>query len=232
MNNIQRVLLMAGIIMFFSLGLGLCHTQAQTELLLITNPNIREIRLDDQERPPVIAIIAQTKEKNPQYAWNLYGPGKLEGDLTRPGVFYTPPDSIDGTSTQVVITVAVINAEKQVSFGNVGLTFFAPTVTATPTPTPVKETSRIQIRQLRETKGTIIYPTYFVKPGSEVIIEVDQGSFSEPSLEVTYNAVFGTIEQRRQEVIYIAPNKSGSSDIITLRLVNQETGKILAQEDH
>jgi len=111
---------------------------ARPTVKLVMDPDIRRFAVGTVSE---ISLSAQTDQQNVRFFWNQKGPGQLAGDPTAPGVFYMPPETIEGTSTIVTITVAVSDDAGEVTSEIVTFTIIAPTptpeLTATPTLTPM-----------------------------------------------------------------------------------------------
>jgi len=101
-----------------------------------------------------------------------------------------------------------------------------PTATPTPKPPEVKMTSVI----LKDSSGAIIpvvNETYSIRPQETVTVTVEvEGASSARSVKVTYYAVLGKIGA---DGVYTAPNKPGSIDLLTIKVVESNTGSVLAQ---
>ncbi len=104
------------------------HINAQPVVELTLDPDIRTIPL--QETPPKeIALIARTNKQNLTFTWELDGVGKLDGDLSNPGIFYLVPDRIDGLSAKAIIRVTVRDKQDRQAGSDVTLTLVASTPT-------------------------------------------------------------------------------------------------------
>lgn len=105
----------------------------------------------------------------------------------------------------------------------------SPTPTATPeptaTPTPDIPTRIQQI--LLKTKDE----TYYVAPGETVMLAVEISKPAQSKVKLESMAIRGiiTIEDDLQ-ILYTAPEKPGTKDIITIKVVDQETGDVLVQK--
>jgi hypothetical protein len=101
-----------------------------------------------------------------------------------------------------------------------------PTAMPTPKPPEVKITTVI----LKDSNGAIIpvvNETYSVRPQETVTVTVEvEGASAARSVKVTYYAVLGTIGA---DGVYTAPNKPGSIDLLTIKVVERNTGSVLAQ---
>ncbi|MCP4369847.1 MAG: hypothetical protein GY797_17285, partial [Deltaproteobacteria bacterium] len=87
-----------------------------------------------------ITLTAKASGSNLKFEWKLLGPGKIEGFITGPAVFYIPPEKIDSKAVDVIITLKVTDAKGQEVTENLILTIASngadvPTITPTPVPT-------------------------------------------------------------------------------------------------
>lgn len=90
------------VLMCFVALIGQVDIYAAPTVKIVVSPNQTDIEAGSD----AIALTAQTSGSNLQYTWMLKGLGELSGtDL--PGVFYTPPKTISGSSKTALITVVV-----------------------------------------------------------------------------------------------------------------------------
>ena len=83
---------------------------------------------------------------------------------------------------------------------------------------------------LKDASGTpvsLVKGAYPLKPGQKVTIMVDTGNLPGDDLKITYLAYRGQIGL---DATYIAPNAPRSRDIVTIRVVENNTGEIIYQE--
>ncbi len=202
--------------------------QPTVNLKFVMSPDTRTIRLGEI---PEIILTTRAEGHDLKFHWEHEGPGKFKGERDKPTIIYIPPDSIDGENAEITITVTVTDEKGQEAQDSITFMLLTPKATAIPilpTPTPLP----IHIRKvfLKEKDGIFIPPTYLVKPGGFVIITVDMKNPSNRKVRVEHEAVFGTVEWHQQELIYIAPKEPGSGDIVTVKVVDQETNEIIDKE--
>jgi hypothetical protein len=105
-----------------------------------------------------------------------------------------------------------------------------PTLTPTATSTPKPPEVKIQNVMLKDQNSAIIplvNDTYSVKPQETVTLTTEvEGASSARSVKVTYYTVLGKIGA---DGVYTAPNKPGSIDLLTIKVVERNTGSVLAQ---
>lgn len=83
---------------------------------------------------------------------------------------------------------------------------------------------------LKDTSGTpvsLVKGAYSLDPGQKVTITVDIRNLPGDDLKITYLATRGQIGA---DATYIAPNAPGSRDIVTIRVVENNTKQIIYQE--
>jgi hypothetical protein len=205
---------------------------AQPTVTLTVDPEIQVISLG--LGPTEIQLTARVdQEFNVEYGWRFNGPGELVGDTTGPGVFYIPPEKIDGKAAQVDITVEVIDDKGNKTARNVTFTLVPPepppTPTPIPTPTPVSPI-RIGDMVLKDQQNTIMNPTYEIKPGEPITIEVKILGPSDRNLTIDCTAIRGKVEVEQGEITYTAPDKPGGKDMVTVKAVDSDTGKVIVQK--
>ena len=188
--------------------LSLSNVYAQPIVELVADPDIQTLRIGG--RIEEIFLTARIEEQHVKLRWMLEGPGKIEGDITSPGILYIVPDSIDSESTKVIITVVVIDIrgnelKKSVSFTLVSPTApIIPEITPTPEPAPLTVPTDIH-PLLKEKDGTIIKPTYFVEPGGSISVDIGFAIPLEPHIQIECTAIFGKVQQcNKQEILYRA----------------------------
>ena len=105
-----------------------------------------------------------------------------------------------------------------------------PTVPSRPvlTTAPATEVSIEKVALQDERKAFIpaIDGMHVVKPGERATLDVQLNVPAQDTIKFEYSAAFGTIEA---DSAYIAPVKPGGKDLLTVKVVNKETGKLLAQ---
>ncbi len=230
MDKKHQMLLVLIILAFLNILLTPDNMLAQPTVNFLISPNIRTIRIGEIQE---VILTARAEGQGLQFEWNIDGPGSFEGDLKTPAIFYIPPGKIEGESAKATITIIVTDDKGRKATNSVTFTLLAPTATliqALPTPTPTPVPIRIRQVLLKEVEGTIINPTYLVKPGGIVTIVVDITLPSNRNVGVEFAAVFGKVKSRQQGVIYTAPKKPGGGDIVTIRAVDNDTDKIIVQE--
>jgi hypothetical protein len=105
-----------------------------------------------------------------------------------------------------------------------------PTIIPTAAPTSKPPEVKITTMILKDSNGAIIplvNETYSIRPQETVTVTVEvEGVSSARSVKVTYYAVLGKIGT---DGVYTAPNKPGSIDLLTIKVVERNTGSVLAQ---
>jgi hypothetical protein len=105
-----------------------------------------------------------------------------------------------------------------------------PKPTAIPSATPKPPDVKITTVLLKDSNGAIIpvvNETYSVRPQETVTVTVEvEGTSAARSVKVTYYTVLGIIGA---DGVYTAPNKPGSIDLLTIKVVESNTGSVLAQ---
>lgn len=85
----------------------------------------------------IVLTVKASGGKNLKFQWELQGQGKFEEPTTKSAVFYIPPETINGTSAQAIITVTVTADGGQEATDNVSFTIMNTTALPKPTSTPV-----------------------------------------------------------------------------------------------
>ncbi len=114
-----------------------------------------------------------------------------------------------------------------------------PTPLPTATPSPTAAPSPILIPSIgkvifRDQEGFIILAganeTYRVKPGKKISLHTEIADSSSEAVEVEYSAIRGDVQRTGSaNATYIAPDIPESKDLITLKIVDVRTKKILDQ---
>ncbi len=214
MYNIRRIYFALFFSIFLPISLMSSGVYARPTVKLLIYPDIQgKVIIEDVPR---IWITAKSSEKNVTFKWTHKGSRELIELLEYVRV-YKVPDKIDGESEEVTITVTVHNNKGEETINEV-------TFTLLPGP--------IHIRQvlLREENGTIIKPTYFVKSGGIVTIDIDINIPPNRNVRVECDAILGEVAYHQQKIIYVTPEKPGGADIVTIRAVDNDTGNITTQE--
>jgi hypothetical protein len=220
------------------IGLVLLSSNASTQPVVEVHvePDIRTLYVGSGIQD--ILLEARVSDPNVHFTWKLEGPGELLGETDSPGNIYSLPERIEGDSAQVIITLTVTDQQGYEITRNVTFEILpepptptptpSPTPTPTPTPTPDIPTRIQQI--LLKTKDE----TYYVAPGETVMLAVEISKPAQPAqskVKLESKAIRGiiTIEDQKQ-IFYTAPEKPGTKDIITIKVVDQETGDVLVQK--
>jgi len=134
------------------------ESEAILSVKLVVNPDRTIVPVESEP----IALTAKASGSNLQFNWELLGPGKLEGFMTGPAVFYIPPEKIDGKSAAVIIRLKVTDNEGQELTESVTLEIVSdgtdvpeipPDFSPTPGPQPVtKEEDRLGQLKLKVCK--------------------------------------------------------------------------------
>lgn len=205
-------------------------TSPNVTLKFVMSPETQTIRIGEI---PEVILTTRAEGHNLQFQWNLKGPGKFKGDdRTKPVIVYIPPDTINGKQAEVTITVTVTDEKEKEAQKSITFTLLTPKAEILPLSTSAPVPIYIRDVSLREEDSLFsIPPTYLVKPGGHVLIKVDMANSSSRKVGIESNATLGTIVKRHQEeFIYVAPKESDSSDIVTVKIVDQETNEILHKE--
>jgi hypothetical protein len=203
---------------------------------IILSPETRTIRIGEV---PEIILTSRAVGHNLKFQWTIDGLGRpKDGETTQPVMVYIPPEKLpektsNGDTAEVTITVKVIDENQEEATDSITLTLLAPKAEIrqmAPTPTPFP--TNIRKVFLKEREGTFIAPTYEVPRNGFIIITPDIVNPSNRDIKIEAVAVFGKVEDWEQgKLIYSAPSeKDGSDDIVTLKLVDQETNEIVAEE--
>lgn len=217
------------------IGTGI-PVNAQSGVEILIEPDIRTISL---ENPIEITLMARTARQDDKLLWQLEGPGEIQGKKTDSGIIYVTPSTITGASAEAVVTLTVRAEGEEETQTSVTFTLKAPEPTPTPepspTPTPTPEPiatptpevpTRIQ-QILLKTKDE----TYYVAPGETVTLAVEISKPAQSQVKLECTAIRGIITiEDQQQIFYTAPEKPGTKDIITIKVVDQETGDILVQK--
>jgi hypothetical protein len=127
-------------------------------------------------------------------------------------------------SLSTLVMFTVVNGKKVTASDSVGFTHDRETTIPTPVPISI---CKVSLRKKRD--GTPINPTYFVASGEVVTIAADTRP-SNRNIGVECTAIFGKVKYSQHgEIIYTAPKKPGSFDIVTVRAVDKGTGKIVQE---
>lgn len=118
--------------MLFVLFAGLClgillmlsDASAQSSEKLEIDPDIRAIHIGSA--PQDILIGSRKKGERFQYKWDIKGPGKFEGDVTNPAIYYIPPSKIGKKLVQTLITVTVTDNKGKETTDSVIFTLLDP----------------------------------------------------------------------------------------------------------
>ncbi|MBD3308035.1 hypothetical protein GF348_16755 [candidate division KSB3 bacterium] len=106
-----------------------------------------------------------------------------------------------------------------------------PTAPPTPAPTAVPSIARVI---LRDQEGFIIHEdgnrTYWVKPGERITIQIDIAGPSADRVKIEYRAIRGDVQLAdNNSAVYTASDKPESKDVVTLKILDTMTNKILDQ---
>ncbi len=216
------------------LTLNVVEAQPTVDMNFVIPPNVRTILIGEV---PEIIMTARANGQDLEFSWDIDGPGEFKGDTGTSTTFYIPPDKIDGESTEATISVTVTDGSGKKATDKVTFTLLAPPTRTTPTPnplpTPVLTPAPIRIRQVllkERDSGDIIISTYLVEPGEVVTIAIAITTPPDRHIKVEGETIFGKVEFSQQEIIYTAPKKPGSGDIVTIKAVDNDSGEIIVQE--
>lgn len=221
MFNQYRIVSILFSLIFLSILLMLTPVHGQPIVQLIMEPPDKLIYIGLE--PQQIWIFPRTDERNVQFEWKSKGPGELKIEEGGVGGIYNVPDHIDGLSAEVVITVTVTNNKGETTTDSV--TFTLKAIPPTPTPTPIP----ITIRQvhLKDAETSLLEPTYSVKPGETITITTDITKPSDSNVTVKYSTIYGKIVPHKQGITYTAPDNPGGRDIVTVKVVDGATNKLI-----
>lgn len=135
-----------------------------------------------------------------------------------PTAFITPTPPLSATPT-IALTVPPTATPSPTPTST-------PSPTATATPITKVHIEKVVLQDDRHAFILAVDDLYVLKPGDRVILDVQLNVSSRDNIKLEYNAAFGTIEAN---AVYIAPVKSGGRDLITVKAISRETGKLLAQ---
>lgn len=209
-------------VIFFSIVVILQQpVSGQPTVKIMTEPPDTVLRIGAE--PHQIWIFPRTNEHNVQFEWKTEGPGEFKFEEGGVGGIYNVPEKIQGSKAQVNITVTITNNTGQTATDSVMFTLKA--IAPVPTPTPVP----LRIRQVRltDTANDDIEPTYSVKPGERLTIKTDITKPSDSNAIVKYTSIYGKIVSDQKGATYTAPNKPGGRDIVTVKVVDGKTGKLI-----
>jgi len=222
------------------------HAQLAVELTMDPEiPNrILTIGVNRDDISIVVRVIGQDRQ-DLEYAWNLKGPGDLKGENT-PGIFYTPPQTIEGTAAQVEISVTVADDKGLKATKSLILTLVpapipittsaptpppplvpgSPTIKKTPTPSTVSPTPPDQnmLAQLKKLRGKVYAVIIGISDYQDPKIpdlaftERDAQGFYEVLTDESYGAV-----PKEQVQLLLGKN-------VTVRNIKTAIGKWLAQQ--
>jgi hypothetical protein len=142
------------------IGCACRQASAQPIVELKLFPNTPTIRLS--EKPSAIILTARAKPVNVQFEWKFGGPGRFQAGETQAVAVYVPPDSINGASAQVFITVIVTDQTGERARDDATLTLLAPV--PTPTATPFPTTTPTPMPTITPTSRPTLTPTSTTEP--------------------------------------------------------------------
>ncbi len=238
------------IVLCVSLNIVFLHSSVLTQSIVEfeIDPSIPNNTIMLQTAPKEIVITTRTKQTGLQFNWILAGPGRLEGDVTNPGIFYLPPAEIKVSSAQAVIKVTITGKRGEMTTEQITYTLIAPEPTPTPTPTPAPTPTptptptpiptptptpapiRIHHIILKDLQEKEMTPTYELKPGQTVILGMETTIPADHKFEVNVFAIRGTVQSGDQEIRYTAPEKSETTDIVTLRVIDKENNDVFVHK--
>ncbi len=112
---------------------------AEPSVRLIVNPNKTDVDLGSDP----IALTAKATGSNLTYAWEVKGPGKIDGEGS--AVFYVLPNKIKGKSEQALVTVTITDAAGQETTETVTFNILAKTTSSTPAKQGMSRNTKIAI---------------------------------------------------------------------------------------
>lgn len=140
-NLFQRI----GVILLLAGSMSVCFSGMSMAQLtiskIIISPPKTEIAVGSGK---IVLTVKASGGKNLKFEWELQGQGRLEEPTTKSAVFYIPPETINGTSEQAIISIKVTADGGEEATDNVLLTItnaaipprITPTTTPDITPTP------------------------------------------------------------------------------------------------
>lgn len=218
------------------IGGGHAALAQSVDIEFITDPpNIQTLVLD--RLFDAVTITIRDAEQNAEYSWSLEGPGALLGEKTLPATLYEPPERLDVETAVVTISVTVTAKGRAMREASLTFTLMTPTpvpspsptptATPTPTPTPTPEPEPIRIHQiLFKTHDD----TYYIPAGKSMVMVVDLGTQADAQVTLEGIAIRGKIRLENQDLLYTAPDTSGKKDIVTIKVIDSETGAVLLQK--
>lgn len=111
------------LIVFCGMTVIAYNTEAQPSIHIKLEPDVDTIHIGSEIGE--VLITALSDRHNALFLWELDGPGKFEGDVTCPGLFYIPPQNIEQDSVKTIISVTVTDEEGKKTTEEVILTLIA-----------------------------------------------------------------------------------------------------------
>jgi hypothetical protein len=97
-----------------------------------------------------------------------------------------------------------------------------PTPTPSATPTPKPPTGPLQIAQVAlKTKNE----TYYVRPAETVLLPITILPAGKTEVHLECAAIRGLIKIEQERIVYTAPEKPGTKDIVTIKVTDSATGE-------
>ena len=98
---------------------------APIRLTIEADPNLQTIRLAQRDTPTKMVLMVSFDRADAAFAWELSGPGKLDGDITSSVVVYSLPDVIAQQFAPVKIAVTVRYDQGKTAYGSKKLNLLA-----------------------------------------------------------------------------------------------------------
>ncbi len=228
MKRIYKMLLVGVAVISCYMMFVIGNACAQPVVEIVVTPDIQEITLGAGLTE--ILLMAQLDDPQAECVWSLDGPGQFTGDPTDQGLFYIPPEEIKEPTARVTIVVIVTDKEGNKATKSRVFTLKSPTPTPIPSPTSTPFPPGIHDMVIKGEQGTIMNPTYEIKPGETITIEVKITSPPDRKLKVDCTAIRGKVEVDQGKITYTAPNKLGGKDMLTVKAVDSDTGKAIVQK--
>jgi hypothetical protein len=201
---------------------------AQPAIKLAAYPDIRILPV--ALNLPPIWIVAKRSDEQLPLKWEINGPGEFRREDMQGVGIYQPPDRIAGASATATITATITDPEGRQTADSLTFTLLAPLPPPLPTPAPAAAAVPLKLR-IKEKDGSSKKASYAVKPGEKLTFQVEMSSPNASNLSLECSAVFSKPTCQQGEIIYTAPpDKPTGRDLITIRVVDRQTGKYVGQD--
>lgn len=206
--------------------------RAQPAIRLTAYPDIRILPV--ALNLPPIWIVAKRSDEQLPLKWEINGPGEFRREDMQGVGIYQPPDRIAGASATATITATITDPEGRQIADSLTFTLLAPLPppmpTPMPAPAPAAAAEPLKLR-IKEKDGSSKKASYALKPGEKLTFQIEIISPNASNLSLECSAVFSKPTCQQGEIIYTAPpDKPTGRDLITIRVVDRQTGKYVGQD--